>query len=179
MITPNALQIHIDDAGIRHFDAPEFLSGSMPPNLLANALAVLELADMVRRYVDEPLILTSGYRSKEVNRAVGGSSSSSHVYAAAVDLRVAKAHLRPAANLKLRLVGALVWIAYPNIVQGFGCYAQNIHLDVPLPIKPRRWWTSTRHPRPSTAVLRGTWMRELIDCTTPEEARAKLDSGSF
>lgn len=177
MITPNALQIHIDDAGIRYFDAPEFLSDSMPHSYLANALAVLELAEMVRRYVDEPLILTSGYRSKEVNKAVGGSSSSSHVYAAAVDLRVAKAHLRPAANLKLRIVGALVWIGYPAHAHGFGCYSQNIHLDVPIPIKPRRWWTSTRRPQPATAAARGTWMRELIDCTTPEEARAKLERG--
>ena len=36
---------------------------------------------------DEPIIITSGYRSPEVNRAVGGSPTSTHLTGCAVDIR--------------------------------------------------------------------------------------------
>ena len=36
---------------------------------------------------DEPIIITSGYRSPDVNRAVGGAYSSNHLTGCAVDIR--------------------------------------------------------------------------------------------
>ena len=36
---------------------------------------------------EEPIIITSGYRSPEVNRAVGGSPTSNHLTGCAVDIR--------------------------------------------------------------------------------------------
>jgi hypothetical protein len=36
---------------------------------------------------DEPVIITSGYRSPEVNKAVGGSTTSNHLTGCAVDIR--------------------------------------------------------------------------------------------
>jgi hypothetical protein len=38
---------------------------------------------------DDPVIITSGYRSKELNRAVGGVATSNHLTGCAVDIRVA------------------------------------------------------------------------------------------
>ena len=38
---------------------------------------------------DEPIIITSGYRSPEVNKAVGGSPTSNHLTGCAVDIRCA------------------------------------------------------------------------------------------
>ena len=38
---------------------------------------------------DDPIIITSGYRSKELNRAVGGVATSNHLTGCAVDIRVA------------------------------------------------------------------------------------------
>ena len=38
---------------------------------------------------DEPIIITSGYRSAEVNKAVGGSPTSNHLTGCAVDIRCA------------------------------------------------------------------------------------------
>ena len=38
--------------------------------------------------VDTPVIITSGYRSPEVNRLVGGSATSNHLTGCAVDIRV-------------------------------------------------------------------------------------------
>ena len=37
---------------------------------------------------EEPIIINSGFRSAEVNRAVGGSSTSNHLTGCAVDIRV-------------------------------------------------------------------------------------------
>ena len=37
----------------------------------------------------DPIIITSGYRSKELNRAVGGAATSNHLTGCAVDIRVA------------------------------------------------------------------------------------------
>ena len=36
---------------------------------------------------DNPIIITSGYRSAEVNKAVGGSPTSNHLTGCAVDIR--------------------------------------------------------------------------------------------
>ena len=38
---------------------------------------------------DEPIIITSGYRSADVNKAVGGSPTSNHLTGCAVDIRCA------------------------------------------------------------------------------------------
>ena len=38
---------------------------------------------------DDPIIINSGFRSPEVNRAVGGSATSNHLTGCAVDIRVA------------------------------------------------------------------------------------------
>ena len=42
-----------------------------------------------REEAEEPIVITSGYRSPEVNRAVGGSPSSNHLSGCAVDIRCA------------------------------------------------------------------------------------------
>jgi len=175
MITVPLLQGALDCAGVEHFDAGEFLRGELPDSHLATAVRVLVLADLIRRHVGEPLILTSGYRSAAANKAVGGAPGSSHTYAAAVDLRVARAHLRPEANLLLRQTAALVWIAYPDLVAGLGLYAQNIHVDVTGAHHSRRSWTTTRRPPPATAQARAAWLADLVASTTQEQALALLE----
>ena len=43
-------------------------------------------AERVREIVGYPLIVTSGYRCKELNIAVGGSLASQHLYGEAIDI---------------------------------------------------------------------------------------------
>ena len=45
---------------------------------------------IVRNIVNQPLIITSGFRSYAVNQAVGGSSTSSHLDGLAADIAVTK-----------------------------------------------------------------------------------------
>lgn len=41
----------------------------------------------VRQHFDEPLIITSGFRSLELNREIGGSHTSWHLYGCAADIK--------------------------------------------------------------------------------------------
>lgn len=48
-------------------------------------MRVLNLLQVIRDSWNAPLIISSGYRCKELNKKVGGASNSDHVYGAAVD----------------------------------------------------------------------------------------------
>lgn len=80
----------------RHFWLSEFLRSDMavrkgianvpPPAELANIRNVLAPGmARVRNLLQMPVLITSGYRSPELNRAVGGASSSQHVQGLAAD----------------------------------------------------------------------------------------------
>lgn len=45
-------------------------------------------AERIREIVGRPLIINSGYRCVKLNNAVGGSLTSQHLYAEAIDIRV-------------------------------------------------------------------------------------------
>ena len=48
---------------------------------------VANVLDPVRERYGKPIIVTSGYRSEKLNRAVGGAKNSQHVTGQAVDIR--------------------------------------------------------------------------------------------
>lgn len=48
----------------------------------------IEVLEPVRKHFDRPVIVSSGYRSPTVNRAIGGSSSSQHCKGEAADFTV-------------------------------------------------------------------------------------------
>lgn len=52
---------------------------------LANLRKTANAMELVRAYLTHPILVSSGYRSPEVNRAVGGSKTSAHVQGYAVD----------------------------------------------------------------------------------------------
>lgn len=59
------------------------------PNIKAfyNAFKVLERLDLVRAHMDKPIFINSGYRCKELNKAVGGAENSYHMKGLAADFR--------------------------------------------------------------------------------------------
>lgn len=62
---------------------------TMPPEVLQNAIDLCEnILDPVREHFGKPLIITSGYRSPKLNKAVGGSKTSQHTLGQAADIRV-------------------------------------------------------------------------------------------
>ena len=48
----------------------------------------IEVLEPVRKHFDRPVIISSGYRSPTLNRAIGGSSSSQHCKGEAADFTV-------------------------------------------------------------------------------------------
>ena len=51
-------------------------------------LLVTKLLDPIREFVIEPIYINSGYRSQELNRAVGGVHDSQHRRGQAADIRI-------------------------------------------------------------------------------------------
>lgn len=93
-----------------HFTVAEFtasrtalaqgIDNDLPIDLLANARATAAMLERIRSYLSDlkgstvPVTISSGYRSPELNRAVGGSPRSDHMQALAADI-LAPAFGRP------------------------------------------------------------------------------------
>lgn len=81
-----------------HFTLAEFtasdtaerrrINNELPPELLGTAQNTAEMMEKIRKVLgDNPLIITSGYRCPELNRAIGSSDTSDHLKAMAVDFK--------------------------------------------------------------------------------------------
>ena len=62
------------------------LSNEPPPELLPRLILTAEMLERIRSTLDAPVIVTSGYRSPQVNIAVGGATSSDHTQGHAADI---------------------------------------------------------------------------------------------
>lgn len=71
------------EAAVRHG-----VSNICPPDLYPNMKRVAEALETVRAHFKNPIDVTSCYRSPEVNKLVGGSKTSAHRFALAVDFEV-------------------------------------------------------------------------------------------
>lgn len=86
-----------------HFSVAEFtgsrtalergIDNDLPVDLLGNARATAAMLERIRSHLSDlkgspvPVLIQSGYRSAELNRAVGGSLNSDHMQALAADIR--------------------------------------------------------------------------------------------
>lgn len=57
--------------------------------IVDNLRRVATVLEQIRAIVNRPIMISSGYRSPEVNLAVGGSANSSHMTGLAADIRAA------------------------------------------------------------------------------------------
>jgi len=64
------------------------LSNEPSPAHLENLRRLAGVLEQVRALVGRPVLVTSGYRSPPVNRAVGGVANSAHALGYAADIRV-------------------------------------------------------------------------------------------
>jgi zinc D-Ala-D-Ala carboxypeptidase len=62
------------------------LDNTPPPELVPRLVLLAEMLERVRSTLGVPVIVTSGYRSPPVNRAVGGVTSSDHTQGHAADI---------------------------------------------------------------------------------------------
>lgn len=79
------------------------LDNELPPALFGNVQTLADMLERVREQLGgKPLIVTSAYRSREVNRAVGGVATSDHTLGHAADV------LCPAFGTPYQVAKALV-----------------------------------------------------------------------
>ncbi len=124
-----------------HFNVAEFMSrdGSPYPEAWIDARLrpLCETLEVLRRAIDRPIVIVSGYRSPEHNARVKGAKDSQHMHGRAADVRVAgvDAGLLHAKVLELHGQGALPYLG------GLGRYRTWVHLDV-------------RHRQPGQGIAR-------------------------
>ncbi len=70
------------------------LDNTPPPELLPRLILTAEMLERIRATLQAPVIVTSGYRGRAVNAAVGGVTSSDHTQGHAADI-VAPAYGTP------------------------------------------------------------------------------------
>lgn len=84
-----------------HFSLEEFIASDtaarlnidnrIPDELRENALQTLQMMERIRFHIDAPITITSGYRCKALNQAIGSKPTSDHTLAFAVDFKAPKA----------------------------------------------------------------------------------------
>ena len=80
-----------------HFTLEEFtrsttasrlkIDNSVPDELMPNIQLTAIKLELVRQALGKPIVITSGYRCAELNKRVGGVSTSAHTRGLAVDFR--------------------------------------------------------------------------------------------
>ena len=80
-----------------HFSKEEFtrsetadrlvIDNTLPDDLIETAKYTLSRLEEIRQVYGKPIIITSGYRCQELNKAIGGKPNSQHLKAEAVDLK--------------------------------------------------------------------------------------------
>ena len=90
-------------------------NGIVKANLTALVANVL---DPLREAWGEPIIVTSGYRSVRLNRAVGGASKSQHTEGKAADIRTVSD--RPSDNLRLLKLIVSLHLPFDQVIFEYG-----------------------------------------------------------
>ena len=64
------------------------LDNTASPKIVNNLCVLSSTLEDVRKLLGKPVVISSGYRSPSVNKAVGGSSTSMHEQGLAADIKV-------------------------------------------------------------------------------------------
>lgn len=103
----------------------------VPKEYINNVLRLAQELQKLRTYIKEPIIIISGYRTKEYNIRVGGKIQSKHLDATAADIMVRRITARTLGNIIERL------IKYKVMKEGgLGIYDTHVHYDT-RPFKAR------------------------------------------
>jgi zinc D-Ala-D-Ala carboxypeptidase len=62
------------------------IDNTPPPELMPRLVLTAEMLERIRNTLGVPITVTSGYRGRQVNQAVGGVTSSDHTQGHAVDI---------------------------------------------------------------------------------------------
>ncbi|UJR82738.1 glycoside hydrolase family protein [Sandaracinus amylolyticus] len=117
-----------DDASTEHFALREFRSKDgvdVPRPLRGNVQLLMAQLEVLRAEVGAPITITSGYRSPEHNKKVGGAKKSQHLCGIAADIKV-KGMTPKEVHAKIEEL-----IAAGRMKQGgLGLYKTFVHYDI-------------------------------------------------
>lgn len=113
---------------------------------LENLKQTAQRMDAIREGLGKPIIVTSGYRSPEVNAAIGGSKTSAHCHGLAVDF-TCPGYGSPLAVAKAILASG---IEFDQLIHEFGAW---VHIGFAEAGKPSRKQTLTINKRGTLAGL--------------------------
>jgi len=103
----------------RYFDMAEFDDRTVPGSGENMQCSTVGMLDEARHRLGRPFRITSGFRTPERNKAVGGATQSSHLTGYAVDIYA------PTQEDKADLLRALFKVGFRR----FGIMATAIHVD--------------------------------------------------
>lgn len=111
-----------------NFSLNEFASadGTAPTNdVLKNLTELAKNLEVLRKHLGQPIRITSGFRSREHNKKIGGALNSFHVLGMAADIQVAK--MKPEEVAK-----AIELLIKDGKIKegGLGIYRTWIHYDI-------------------------------------------------
>jgi zinc D-Ala-D-Ala carboxypeptidase len=95
-----------------------------PADIMPNLLELAAALEIVRARLGHPIVISSGYRSPDLNKAVGGAPNSAHVLGWAADLTC------PGFGNPLQVARAIAQIPgfrYDQVIHEFGSWC---HLSV-------------------------------------------------
>lgn len=112
----------------RNFKLQEFACRDgtpVPEEFIANVEKLAENLQVLRDYLDEPIHINSGFRTKEYNRSCGGRIFSQHLVAKAADITVKSKTPKELKAIIEKLIGE------GKMAQGgIGLYPGFVHYDI-------------------------------------------------
>ena len=111
-----------------HFKVQEFAQKDYRCDRILIDTELVEVLEDVRTYFNNPVIITSGYRTPEYNKKVGGVKNSQHTKGTAADIKVKTVQAKAVQNYLSK--------KYPN-KYGIGRYNNFTHIGVRE--KKARW----------------------------------------
>ena len=122
-----------------HFSLDEFLTSETAarrgidntptPEIIDNLKRLAFVLEDVRMRLGKPVLISSGYRSPELNKAVGGSDKSAHPYGLAADF------ICPGFGSPLSICNRLADMQFDQLIHEFGRW---VHFGLPVADNPTR-----------------------------------------
>jgi len=144
------LDEYIKRCGIKHFSARECLTmrragivvDPPPRNQWANIIPTLRVAEMLRNIMGHGLVVGNGYRPPEMNKKVGGSRRSRHLFFQALDLDLPSKHQSSGNRKRYYEAAVSLWMTLGDEYKiGIGLYSPHggsrVHIDTGY--RKRRW----------------------------------------
>ncbi len=127
----------------KNFSLSEFLISSTRPDMAKQMKVsdkeyenikklVIEILQPIRDTLNENITISSGFRCEKLNKAIGGSASSDHMYAMAADIVSKQIRENP------EKVARMIWSKNIKSIRQLIVYPNNkfIHVSVNTPLKP-------------------------------------------